>query len=67
MTTLYCQAALQGNWLHQPSSKPLYFISSFNKKNTTLDEYISEGSHAPITPNFPSGFNREIVGDYVQI
>ena len=24
-------------------------------------------SHAPITPNFPSGFNCEIFGDYVQI
>jgi hypothetical protein len=25
------------------------------------------GGHAPITPNFPSNFNCEIVGDYVQI
>jgi hypothetical protein len=24
-------------------------------------------SHVSITPNFPSGFNQEIVGDYVQI
>jgi hypothetical protein len=23
-------------------------------------------SHASITPNFPSGLNHEIVGDYVQ-
>ena len=23
-------------------------------------------THAPITPNFPSGSSREIVGDYVE-
>ena len=25
-----------------------------------------EPTHAPITPNFPSGSSREIVGDYVE-
>jgi hypothetical protein len=28
---------------------------------------MDEEPHAPITPNFPFGFNCEIVGDYVQI
>ena len=36
------------------------------RANTTSWKIVVLQSHAPITPNFPSGYGRDIVGDYVK-
>ena len=41
-------------------------VGSTHKVTNKTQEKIQPNSHAPITPNFPSGPSREIVGDYVE-
>ena len=44
------------------------FLAPLCWMNLPSKSFVSptRASHAPITPNFPSGLNREIVEDYVQ-